>query len=145
MLYSEYYDWKIMDGYRKASVKRILFRDYASFCLFLVSLISLAGVLSIPLLLISIPLLIRRVGRIRNAVEEGMVVSGTVVKTDSSSSTRTYWYTYQVQGETHRTKNWSMFYSPSFQLNDTIDIAYSIESPSWAFPLLLYAADVPSC
>lgn len=133
----------IMEGYRTVSIRKILFRDYWSFILFLFSAISLFAVVGIPFLLISIPLLMRRIGRIRNAIEEGMIIDGTVDRIDSSSSTRTVWYSYMVQGENYRTKNWSMKFGNSLRKNDKVEIAYSMEDPSIAFPVCLYAADDP--
>ena len=133
-----------MEGIRTVSVKKVVFGDYASFSLLILCFISLITILGIPILLISIPLLVRRVRKIRNAVEDGMLVNGTVVKTDSSQSTKTTWYTYLVQGQEYTTKNWTMYYAKKYNVNDALEIAYSMDDPSVAFPAELYVADTPT-
>jgi hypothetical protein len=133
-----------VEGIRTVSVKKVVFKDYASFSLLILCLILLVSIVGIPLLLIPIPLLVRRVRKIRNAVENGMLVNGTVVKTDSSQSTKTTWYTYLVQGEEYTTKNWTMYYAKKYKVNDALEIAYSMEDPSVAFPAELYVADTPT-
>lgn len=124
----------------KAKTSKILFKDYLSFILLLLSIISTVVVVGIPLLIIWLPLLIRRVNLIKRVIEKGEVTQGVLASKRFSRGEWIIWYVFKVGEQVYQVRNILVAFKLPFQEKDVITVAYDPQKPDKAFLPAIYAA-----
>lgn len=123
----------------KAKTSKILFRDYLSFILLLLSIISAVVVVGIPLLIIWLPLLIRRVNLIKRVIEKGEVIQGVLASKRFSRGEWIIWYVFKVGEQVYKVRNVIVAFKLPVQEKDVISVAYDPHRPEKAFLPAIYA------
>ncbi len=127
-----------MEYERTVGTTGILFRDYLSFILFVASVASLITIYGIPLLLLWIPLLLRRVRLIRNTLLDGVRVKGMVASVRYMRGEWKLWYVYQVEDKTYKTRNYVLGFRKPVEEKAVVEVACDMEDPSKAFIVPVY-------
>lgn len=127
-----------MTTHLKAKTSKILFKDYLSFVLFLLSVVSTVVVVGIPLLIIWLPLLIKRVRLIKRVIEQGEVTQGILADKHFSRGEWILWYVFQVGGQTYQVRNFVVAFRLPFKEKDVVSVAYDPQKPQKAFLTALY-------
>ena len=151
---------------RSVKIYRIILRDYASFIWFIFSgtmaiftimgfvvaaiglaegaedigIMLLAQVVTLVLFALPVWLLRRRYQFIKQVLEQGDLVSGTVTRVRGLGSERRVHYGYQVGSQAYNTRNMIVIYgfrSPE-RKGSNVQIAYNPENPAQAFITSLY-------
>lgn len=119
----------------KIKTRKILFNDYQSFLLTIVTLVT-AMPPAILAWIVLMPLLIRRVRFIKRTIQNGDITPGKITQCWLERSSR--WiirYTYSVGGTTYVTRNvivagWSR--STAVELNQSVQVHYNPKNPKEA-------------
>ncbi len=131
-----------------ASIGKILFKDYFSVLLLLACVISIViskvyGI-SIFLLILWLPLLIRRVGLIKKTIETGEITQGILASKHFFRGEWTIWYVFMVGDQVYKVRNFVIAFKLPFREKDWVSVAYDRQKPQRAFLPVLYAARKPS-
>jgi hypothetical protein len=122
----------------RAPLSRILFKDYQSFLLLLLTVASILFVVTLPLLLLFLPLLWWRVSSIKRTVEQGETVMGLIVSKRFSSGAWVVWYAFKAGENTYRVRNAIVALKLPIQANQGLRVAYDAQNPKRAFLPTLY-------
>ncbi len=122
----------------KAKTGKILFKDYLSFILFLFSIVSTISVVGIPLLIVWLPLLIRRVVLIKRVIEKGEVTMGVLARKYFSRGEWILWYVFKVAEQDYKVRNCVVAFKLPFKEKDVVSVAYDPQKPQKAFLTALY-------
>ena len=121
-------------------ISKILFKDYLSFMLLLACIASTIFIVSIPLLLLFVPLLIMRVSRIKKTIEQGETVTGIIASKRFSQGEWIVWYAFKVNDTIYKVRNVVVAFKLPFNIQDSVEITYKDDDPDTAFLPILYAA-----
>jgi len=121
-----------------AKMSKILFKDYLSFILLLFSIVSAISVVGIPLLIVWLPLLIRRVRLIKRTIEEGEVIQGVLAHKHFFRGEWTLWYVFKVGEQVYRVRNHVVAFKLPLKEKDIVSVAYDRQKPQKAFLTVLY-------
>lgn len=124
----------------QAKIGKILFTDFLSFVLTLASIASLIFIVSIPLLLLWLPLLWWRVSLIKRTLENGTAVTGLIAERLFIRGEWIVWYVYQADGQKYRARNAVIAFKLPFQRMEQVTVVYDPEQPERAFLPILYTS-----
>lgn len=125
-----------------AKIGRILFKDYLSFLLLLFSIASLVFIISIPLLVVWLPLLIWRISLIKKTIEKGEMVQGVLASKRFARGEWIIWYVFKVGAQVYKVRNAVVAFKLPLHEQDVVKVAYDPQKPQRAFLTILYAAEV---
>ncbi|MGB8981980.1 MAG: hypothetical protein WCC12_08905 [Anaerolineales bacterium] len=129
-----------MATHLSAKITRILFKDYLSFLLLLLNIASIVFIVSIPLLIILLPLLIWRVSLIKKTIEKGEMIQGILASKRFASGEWIVWYVFKIGGQVYKVRNAVVAFRLPFNEKDTVSVAYDPQNPQRAFLTVLYTA-----
>ena len=121
------------------STRKIMFTDYLSFILFLLSVAATIFIVTIPLLLILIPLLLRRVNMIKRILTEGERATGMIA---GKLYVRGEWIVHYVfrdaAGEAYKVRNAVLGFKLPVDKQQVVSVAYDKADPTKAFLPIIY-------
>jgi len=123
----------------KAKISKILFTDKLTFACFIFSTIGIViGPFVILIWLICIPLMIRRIKKIKNIIEKGEITKGAVIDKRYYKGWRIY-YNFLVADTLYKGNIKVNAFKVPLDKGSEIDVCYNKEKPTEAFIPLLYA------
>ena len=125
----------------KVKIGKILIKDYLSFLLLLFSVASLVFIVSIPLLVILLPLLIWRVSSIKKTIEKGETVQGILASKRYTRGEWILWYVFKIGEQVYKVRNVVVAFKLPLGEKDAVLVTYDPQKPQRAFLAALYAAE----
>lgn len=124
---------------RKVKISRVLFRDYVSYILLIMSVTCLVLIVTSPLTLLFGFFLVRRVLMIKRVVEHGDLAEGTIVGLRFLRARWKISYVYQANGTNYQASHTIVAFKSPLELSEKTAVAYDPHNPQNPCLVTLYA------